>query len=153
MLTNPTQIRPTSKTFLGSDVSLSYSDGRKAARSVRFPPLVHCKKAFGQNYDEKIYAAVPDMSGAEVAELGKVKLFIARCYKALTTISTTDEDVLMNIAILGTEAGPNLIRENVLSTMGLENVQPVQEGMKAAHDTTFRVEGVLQLSNSWYRWL
>lgn len=84
---------------------------------VSFAPVVQWKEAFGQDYLKQICVITPDPFGAKTAELEKAKLFVARCYKVMTTTSTCDEEVQTVMAILDTEADPKLIRENALPEM------------------------------------
>lgn len=62
----------------------------------------------------------------------------------MTTISTDDEEFAIFTAILDTGAGPNLVREDVLPKPSLPNLQPMRVSIRAAGDTTIRVEGVIR---------
>lgn len=71
---------------------------------------------------------------------------MARCSKVMTTISTGRGVSKLVTAILDTGAGPNLIREDVLSTAWLKKIQPIRSNLRAASDTTFTVEGIVRLT-------
>lgn len=73
-----------------------------------------------------MFAAMPHALRAEINEFEKTKLFSARSYKVLTSISTSDETSTMVVEIFDTGAGPNLVQEDVLPTPWLENVQPIR---------------------------
>lgn len=120
--TRPTQILSILKPSFGKVVSWSSSEWRKLAENVSLAPLDQCKETSGRKWDVKVCIATQDPFGAEIAEFENAKLFMARCYEVLTTISTRNMYLRMVTASLDTGAGSNLIRKNALSTMWLENV-------------------------------
>lgn len=90
----------------------SASKGRDPTRSVRFTPLERCQESFGRKYDEQLCATLSHPFGAKIAEFEKAKLFTARRYKVITTISINEESVDEDYGEIRLCGRPNLIRKD-----------------------------------------
>lgn len=92
----------------------------------RWPSRSHLQQNLRSSQEEDkssdVCATIPDLFGDEVAEFKNVKLLVAGCCEVVTAILTKPEMSRVVTATLDTNAGPNLVCENVLSTTSLEKI-------------------------------
>lgn len=110
-------------------------------QNIRFDPLVQCQVLPRRGYDERSLIALLDSFKTKINEAEKTKTFKARCYKLMTMISTKKEMSTTVTAVFDTGTSLYLIREDVLPTLRLADVQPIRVRVKAAGNKAFRVEG------------
>lgn len=91
-------------------------------------------------------AAVLHPPQVKINEFEEAKLFTARFYKIMTTISTGDETLTMIMVILNPGAGPKLVWEEVLPTQWLTKVQQIRMSIREAGNTTITSEGIISLT-------
>lgn len=104
------------ETLLDSKVSPMSSEGHNLAKTATFSSMVLCKKGSVIKDNECMSAAIPLPRRAEIAEVERTKLFMGRCYKVVTIVSTDVETSAMLRTILYAGADPNLVMEDVLQT-------------------------------------
>lgn len=98
-----------------------------------------------QKYHQQVCATLPPALGVKIAKFEKTKLFTEHQFKVMTTISTKEKMLVSITVMFDTGTGSNLIREDVLPTPSLVDIQSIHVSVKAAGDTAFRVEGVFRL--------
>lgn len=72
--------------------------------------------------------------------------FTPKYSKAMTTVLTNEGMSTVVMAMFDTLAGSSLIREDLLPTSSLANLQRICVSVKPAGDTSCRVDGVIGLS-------
>lgn len=107
-------------------------------------PVTICKEPSGEEYTEGMWPAAPCYLGDESAAFEIAKLFMTRCYKVLSKISTNSDKSEIVTTIIDTLAKPSLIWEDGIPTAWLTSLQPIRANMIAASETTFSAESVLK---------
>lgn len=108
-----------------SELSSSCSTEQNVTKRAIFASMAESKRTPRRHNLKSIYTVVPDQLSAKIVKLYRAKLFMARRFKGMTTISTGVEAVYMATASNETEAGSNLVSKDVLPMVWLANVQPV----------------------------